>query len=225
MACKERAKDSQDSLLFGSGLLSFLLTSAGITGICPRDSRIGVGIRLLHVSSDGLELVFRCGGLSWKEFAGWLVGGGSRLHLSGGRVIDETLLGLAVASWEQDQFRLVRVQSLCVQLQLFLTGRGSSVVDRDSDSAGEGGAQAGSLELGQSEATAVSDLAGVLARARGDHGSELLDGPREHFAAFLLSALQSSQLLRWLVEVHSDTPLPVFAEMYVWDDVVVLDHC
>jgi len=225
MACKERAKDSQDSLLFGSGLLGLLLTSAGVTGVCPRDSCIGVGIRLLHVGSDGLEFVFCCGDRSWKEFARWLVRCGGGLQLLLVSVIDETLLDLAFMSWEQDQLRLVRVESLGVQLQLFLTGRGSSVVDSDTDSAGEGGAQAGSLELGQGEATAVSDLAGVPARARGDHGSEFLDGPREHFAAFLLSALQSSQLLRWLVEVHSDTPLPVFAEMYVWDDVVVLDHC
>ena len=29
----------------------------------------------------------------------------------------------------------------------------------------------------------------------------------------------------WLIEVHSDSCLPVLAEMYVWDDVVVLDHC
>ena len=99
------------------------------------------------------------------------------------------------------------------------------MVDSNTDSAGEGGAKAGGAELGQSEATAVSDLAGIPASARGDDGSELLDGPREHFAAFLLSALQSSQLLRWLVEVHSHTLLPVFAEMYVWDDVVVFDHC
>ena len=53
----------------------------------------------------------------------------------------------------------------------------------------------------------------------------MLDGTGEHFTAFLLSALHSSQLFSWLVEVDSDSSLPVFAEMYVWDDVVVLDHC
>jgi len=99
------------------------------------------------------------------------------------------------------------------------------VVDSDSDSAGEAGAQTSGLEFDESEATAVSDLAGVPASARGNDRSEFLDGSGEHFAAFLLSALHSSQLLRWLVEVDSDSSLPVLAKMYVWDDVVVLDHC
>ena len=71
----------------------------------------------------------------------------------------------------------------------------------------------------------VQRLCGVPSGAAGHDGSELLDGPGEHFTAFLLSALQSSELLRWLVEVDSDARLPVLAEMYVWDDVVVLDHC
>jgi len=80
-----------------------------------------VRVNLLHVSSDGLELVFGSGGRSWKELARWLVGSGSGLHLGGGGVIDHTLLGLAVTSWEEDQLGLVGVESLSVQLQLFLT--------------------------------------------------------------------------------------------------------
>jgi len=99
------------------------------------------------------------------------------------------------------------------------------VVDSNANGAAEGGAELSGLDLGESEATAISDLTGVPARAGRNDGSELLDGPGEHFASFLLSALHSSQLLRWLVEVDSDTRLPVLAEMYVWDDVVVLDHC
>ena len=99
------------------------------------------------------------------------------------------------------------------------------MVDGDANGTAESGAELSGLDLGKSEATAVSDLTSVPTCAGGDDRSQLLDGPREHFAAFLLSALHSSQLLRWLVEVNSDTRLPVFAEMYVWDDVVVLDHC
>jgi len=184
-----------------------------------------VSIHLLHVGSDGLELVLSGGGTLGEDLAGDLVGCGGRLHLGGGRVVNKTLLGLAIASGEQDKLRLVRVESLRVQLELLLTRRGSPVVDRDANSAGEGGAESSGLELSKGEATAVSDLTSIPARAGGDHGSQLLDGSGEHFAAFLLSALQSSQLLRWLVEVDSDTRLPVLAEMYVWDDVVVLDHC
>ena len=224
-ARKERAKDSMRSLRLGSLLFGSLLAFADITGISPQDSRFRVGVLFLHVSSDSLELVLRHGDDLGKDLSGDLVGCGGRLYLRGGRVVDETLLGLTVTSWEQDQLRLVRAKSLSVQLELLLTRRGSSVVDSDANSTGEAGAEASGLKLSKGETTAISDLTSVPARARGDNGSQLLDGPWEHFAAFLLSALHSSQLLRWLVEVDSDTLLPVLAEMYVWDDVIVLDHC
>ena len=184
-----------------------------------------MSVDLLHVGGDGLELVLGSGDGSWKDLAGDLVACGSGRHLSGGGVVDQTLLGLAVLSGEEDELGLVGVETLSVKLELLLASGGSSVVDRDADGASEGGAEAGGLELSQSEATAISDLASIPAGARGHNRSELLGGPGEHFTAFLLSALQSSELLRWLVEVDSDARLPVLAEMYVWDDVVVLDHC
>ena len=99
------------------------------------------------------------------------------------------------------------------------------MINSNTNSAAEGGAELGGLDLGESETTAVSDLTSVPSGARRDNRSELLDGPGEHLAALLLSALHSSQLLGGLVEMNSDTRLPVFAEMYVWDDVVVLYHC
>ena len=225
MAREERAKGSLRSLLLSGELLGLLLASAYITSIGPRDSRIGVGVCLLHVSSDSLELVLNDGDGLGEDLAGDLVGCGSRSNLSGGRVVDETLLGLTVTSWEEDELGLVGVESLSVKLELLLAGGGASVVDGDTNGAAESGAELSGLDLGKSEATAVSDLTSVPACAGGDDGSQLLDGSGEHFAGFLLSALHSSQLLRWLVEVDSDTCLPVLAEMYVWDDVVVLDHC
>ena len=216
---------AQGSLLLGSLLFGLLLASAGITSICPRDSGIGVGINLLHVGGDGLELVFGDGGGSWEDLAGDLVRCGGGLHLSGSSVVDQTLLSLAILSWEQDELGFVGVESLSVQLELLLAGGGSSVVDGDSDGASKGSAETSGLELSKGETTAVSDLTSVPSGAAGHDGSEHLGRPGEHFTAFLLSALQSSELLRWLVEVDSDARLPVLAEMYVWDDVVVLDHC
>ena len=120
-----------------------------------------MGVDLLHVSGDGLELVGDGGDGLGEDLAGDLVGCGSRGHLSGGRVVDETLLGLTVTSWEEDQLGLVSVESLSVQLELLLTRGGSPVVDSDANGAAEGGAELSGLDLGESEATAISDLTGV----------------------------------------------------------------
>ena len=99
------------------------------------------------------------------------------------------------------------------------------MVNGDADSAGEGGAKSSSLQLIKSEATAVSDLTGVPASAGGDDGSQLLKRAGETFLSFSLSLLHSNELLLSLIEMHPDSSLPVLTEMYVWDDVVVLDHC
>ena len=213
------------SLLLGSVLLGFLLASAEVASVGPGDSGLGVRVALLHVGGDGLERILVRSGCSGENLSADLIAGGGRLNLGGGGVVDETLLGLAVLAWEEDQLGLVGVETLSVQLELLLARGRSPVVDSNSNGAGEAGTEASSLELSEGEAPAVSDLAGVPARAGRDDRSELLDGAGEHFAAFLLSALQSSELFSWLVEVDSDSSLPVLAQVYVWDDVVVLDHC
>ena len=176
------------SSLLGSGLFfGFLCTSSGVTSGSPCDSGIRVGVNLLHVGGDLLELVGGDRDSLGENLTGDLVGGGGRLDLLGGGVADESLLGLAFSSGEEDELGLVGVESLNVELELLLAGGGSSVVNRDADGTGEGGAQTGVLELDESEATAISDLTGVLARARGDDGSQLLDGHGEHSLGLTLS--------------------------------------
>ena len=184
-----------------------------------------MGQELLHVGSDGFELFLFGGSALGEHLASNLSGSGGRLDLGGGGIIDETLLGLAVLPGEEDELRFVGVESLDIQLELLLAGRGASVVHSDANGASESGAQTGSLDLGKRESAAVPDLASVAA-GRGRHdGAQLLEGSGEQFLALGNSLLTADVLLGGLVEVHSDSGLPVLAEMYVWDDVVVLDHC
>ena len=184
-----------------------------------------MGVALLVLGGDRSELILGLDDNAGEHDAGDLVAGGGGLHLLSSRVVDETLLGLAIASGEEDELGLVGVESLDVELELLLAGRGASVVDSDSHGAGEGGRETSSLQLDEGEPTAISDLAGVATRAGRDNRSELLDGSGELFAALSCSLLEPNQLLGGLIEVNSDSCLPVLAEMYVWDDVVVLDHC
>ena len=93
-----------------------------------------------------------------------LVVSGGGLDLLNGGVVDETLLGFALLSGEEDELGLVGVESLDVELELLVAGRGPSVVDRDSNSGGEASAKASTLKLSESEATSVPDLAGIAAR-------------------------------------------------------------
>ena len=180
-----------------------------------------MGVRLLHGGGDLLELVRRDNDGSGENLSWGLNGVGASV----GGVVDESLLGLAFLSGEKNELGLVGTESFDVELELLLAGGGSSVINSDADSAGEGGAQTGLPELDESETTAISDLAGVSARAGGDNRSQLLERRGEAELASSLSLKNSDVLLGSLVEMDPDSSLPVFAEMNVWNDVIVLDHC
>lgn len=99
------------------------------------------------------------------------------------------------------------------------------MVNGDAHSSCKLSAKFSSFELSESESAAVSDLTSIFASHRRDDRSELLNGSGEHFFGFPFSALMSSELLCWLIEVSFDSALPVLTQMDVWDDVVVLGHC
>jgi hypothetical protein len=146
-------------LLFGG----FLLASSLVAGVGAHSSEsvehllFSVGVGDLG-KFDGVS-----GSGNRQSVAGYLVGGGSRLELLSCRVVYLTLLGLVLASGENDQLALVSVQSGDVQLELLLTGAGSSVINGDSHGSGKGGGKTGVFKFGESEATAVANLASISA--------------------------------------------------------------
>ena len=85
--------------------------------------------------------------LTWEHFSSYLVGSGGRFELLSGGVINESLLWFVSDLGPENQLGFVGVQSLHIELKLLLTSVGSSVINSDSDSSGEAGAQLGSLEL------------------------------------------------------------------------------
>jgi len=180
---------------------------------------------VLVLLGESNELIRLGGGGAWEHSsADLVVGGGSLEDLSGG-VVDQALLWLAILAWEEDKLRLVGVQSFGVELHLIGASVGSAVINGNANSAGELGGETSGLKLIESESTTVADLSSVPAGAGRHDWTQLLDWPWEHGLALGVSALSSSQLSGGLVEVSFCSALPVLAEMYVWDDVIVLDHC
>ena len=93
-------------------------------------------------------MLFRSGSsLAWKQFARGLSLSGSRLELLSGGVINESLLWLVGDLWPENQLGLVGIKSLHVDLECLLALVGSPVINADSDSSGEAGAQFSSTEL------------------------------------------------------------------------------
>jgi len=107
-------------------------------------SKLVVGIKLLEFIGNGSEFVSLNWLGTWKGLARDLGGGGGRLELLSGRIIDESLLWLIGNSWPQNQLILVGIQSLHIKLKCIVVGIGSSVVDSDSDGSCEASAQSGS---------------------------------------------------------------------------------
>jgi len=88
------------------------------------------------------------------------------LELSLGRVVDFTLLWLALTFGEENELVLVAVKSIHVQLELMFTGVVTSVINSNSDGVAEFGAQFGGSKFLESEASSVANLTGVLAGSR-----------------------------------------------------------
>lgn len=213
------------SLLGGLGISDPLGAATSVAGV-GADGTEGVEDALLLVGlGDGgeLDLLLSLGN-GHKEALG-LDGGGGRLELGGGGVGDLTLLRLVLLAGEQDHLALVLVEAGNVELQLLLAHGGAAVVNGDADGAGKLGGDASLLELDQGEATAKTDLAGVLAGSGGHDGAEILDGTGEELGSLGLTRDATGSLLAGLVEVSLDSLLPVLAEMHVGNRVVVLDHC
>jgi len=125
-----------------------------------------VGQVLLVVGGDCSEGIGGLSDGSWENLAAGLGGSLSGLDLFDGGVVDQTLLGLAVLSGEEDELGLVGSKSINVKLELLSRCGGSAVIDSDSDSAGEGGRETSLLEFTKGEAAAIPDLSSISASAR-----------------------------------------------------------
>jgi len=219
---------SLGSACLGRFLLSLLLGSDFTTTLVAFDdaesseSSKDFVFSCISNGSEFFSLLFAGDG---QDSSSGLVVGGRGLELLSGRVVDKTALGLASTTWEQDELRLVSVQASHVELQLLLTRVGSSVIDRDADSAGKRSCKTGMLKFIKSEAATISHLAGVLSRGRRNDWAQFLNGAGEGLGRLCDSTLVSSKLLGWLIEVALGAAVPVLAQMDVCYGVVVLYHC
>lgn len=130
--CHERSNGSGDydapsfhakaSLVLGlSSILGGLLVAATLVALVGLGNPGGaVSEELLVVGGDSGELSLDNGNGLGENLAGSLVGGGARLDLLGGGVVDETLLDLTVLPGEKDELGFVSIESINVQLELLL---------------------------------------------------------------------------------------------------------
>lgn len=146
------------------------------------------------------------------------------LNLSIGGVVDLTLLGSAGSSGEEDKLALVSGEAGNVESHVLLVLVLSSVVNSNTNSSSESGRELGSADLSESEASAESLLTGVLAGHRVDNGSQLTKRTRGNLGRLGSSSLRSELLVSRLVEVASDSALPVLSEMSTVDHVIVFYH-
>ena len=163
---------------------------------------------------------------AWKNLTRCLGSGSCRLELVSSRVVNLSLLGLALNTGPQNELILVSVQSLNIELKGVVVTIGSAVITSDSDGSGEAWAESGGFQLEESETTAISNFACIPTGLGSDNGSQLLERSWEELSSLVLSASVPTKLGSWLIVMSVVLlPRPVLAEMYVWDDVVVLDHC
>lgn len=145
-------------MLFGG----LLLASASVTSVSTDFSELLEDFGLLVGLGDLAKLNSVSFSDKGQGETGDLVSGSSGLKLLSSGIVNQTLLWLVLTSWEHDQFALIGVESSNVKLELLLTGRGSSVVNRDTNRSSEGGGETSTLEFLESETTAVANFTSIL---------------------------------------------------------------
>lgn len=128
------------------------------------------------------------------------------------------LLGLLGVAGEDDQPRLVRLETLNVERLALLAQVSPPVVDDDADTTRLLLADTSLLELGEGEATALTDFPVVADGLRTDGGAEESEGTNAELSSLLLARVAAAELAARLVEPGADTALPVLAEVVGVED-------
>ena len=134
-----------------------------------------------------------------------------------------TLLGLLRVAGEDDEFRLVCLEALHVQLLTLLAQIPPAVVDNNADTTRLLPSDTCLLKLGKGESTALTDLRVVADSLCTDGWAEELEGTDTEGSSLGLAGLTATKFASRLVEPGADTALPVLAEVVCVEDVVVLE--
>ena len=98
------------------------------------------------------------------------------------------------------------------------------MINRDADGSGELDAQSCSLDFIKSETSTESDSVIISDGGAADGGPEVVQRSGGDGSSLSSPGLKSTLLPGGLVEPGSDVSLPVFPQMDIGKDVVVLDH-
>ena len=123
------------------------------------------------------------------------------------------LLGLLGVAGEDNEARLVRLETLDVDRLALLAQVSPPVVDDDADTTRLLLSNAGLLQFAEGEATALADFPVVAHSLGADGGAEEGEGADTKRSGLGLAGLAAAKFAAWLVEPSADTALPVLTEV------------
>ena len=129
-----------------------------------------------------------------------------------------TLLRLLGVAGEDEEARLVRLESLNVEGLALLTQVSPSVVNNNANTTSLLATDTSFLQLGKSETAAFPDLAVVTNGLSTDSGAEEFKGADTKGSSLGLAGLATAELASGLVEPGAHAQLPVLAEVVVVED-------
>jgi len=145
-----------------------------------------------------------------------------------GSVIDDTRLGLSnrsfLISGEENKIVDILEKSLLICIKGFLRSVFASVINRDSYGSSEVNAQSSSFNLLESESSSISNSVIIPNSCASNNRSKAIERSWSNGSSSYSSGLKSSAFPSCLIEPNSHICLPMFSEMDIRDDVVVLNH-
>ena len=129
-----------------------------------------------------------------------------------------TLLGLLRVAGEDNQSCLVGLKTLNVQSLALLAQVSPPVVNNDTNTTSLLLANTSLLQLGEGEATALTELAVVAHGLAADSRAEDIKGANAKGSGLLFARNAAALLAPRLVKPGLDAALPVLAEMVVVED-------
>ena len=129
-----------------------------------------------------------------------------------------TLLGLLSVAGEDNQSCLVGLKTLNVQSLALLAQVSPPVVNNDTNTTSLLLANTSLLQLGEGEATALTDFPVVSDSLGTDGGAEESKGTDTKLSSLGLAGCATTELAAGLVEPGANTELPILAEVVLVED-------
>ena len=178
--------------------------------------------------------VFHCGG-QFLWLASWLdwwegqhtvfsVLSWGSLQLFSSRIVDFSLLGNSVVSWEQNELGFVGGESCDVGVLIISVLVMSSVINSDTDTTGKSWGEASTSDFCEGETSSEFELGAIFKSLSMNQRSQFANWTRRKGCGLISSSFLSESLVSFFVEETFNSSHPMLSQVRTLKYIIVFYH-